>query len=121
MSRDGKQYTLSLRHGLRFSDGQPFNADDVLFTFQVYLDEKIHSPQRDLLVVAGKPIEVNKLDDYTVRFDLAAPYAAAERLSMVSASCRGTFCRARINKAISAQHGICRRLRVNWPDLARSA
>jgi peptide/nickel transport system substrate-binding protein len=80
VSRDGKQYTLSLRHGLRFSDGQPFNADDVLFTFQVYLDEKIHSPQRDLLVVAGKPIEVNKLDDYTVRFDLAAPYAAAERL-----------------------------------------
>ncbi len=80
ISRDGKQYTLSLRRGLRFSDGQPFNADDVLFTFQVYLDEKIHSPQRDLLVVAGKPIEVRKLDDYTVRFDLAAPYAAAERI-----------------------------------------
>src|SRR5580658_7775239 len=80
VSRDGKQYTLHLRHGLQFSDGQPFTADDVVFTFQVYLDEKIHSPQRDLLVVAGKPIEVNKLDDYTVRFDLAAPYAAAERL-----------------------------------------
>src|ERR1700683_824260 len=80
VSRDGKQYTLSLRHGLRFSDGQPFNADDVLFTFQVYLDEKVHSPQRDLLVVAGEPIEVRKLDDYTVRFDLAAPYAAAERI-----------------------------------------
>src|SRR5580698_9058844 len=37
VSRDGRQYTLSLRRGLRFSDGQPFNADDVLFTFQVYL------------------------------------------------------------------------------------
>jgi peptide/nickel transport system substrate-binding protein len=80
VSRDGRQYTLSLRRGLRFSDGQPFTADDVLFTFQVYLDEKTHSPQRDLLVVAGKPIEVRKLDDDTVRFDLAAPYAAAERI-----------------------------------------
>ncbi len=80
VSRDGRQYTLYLRRGLRFSDGQPFNADDVLFTFQVYLDEKVHSPQRDLLIVAGRPIEVRKLDDFTVRFELAEPYAAAERL-----------------------------------------
>lgn len=92
VSRDGRQYTLSLRRGLRFSDGQPFNADDVLFTFQVYLDEKIHSPQRDLLVVAGKPMEVRKLDDYTVRFDLAAPYAAAERIFDGVGMLRATCC-----------------------------
>ena len=80
ISRDGKQYTLHLRRGLRFSDGQPFSADDVIFSFQVYLDEKVHSPQRDLLVVGDKPIAVLKLDDDTVRFDLAKPYAAAERI-----------------------------------------
>ena len=80
VSRDGRQYTLHLRHGLRFSDGEPFNADDVIFSFQVYLDEKINSSQRDLLVVGGKPIVVVKVDAYTVRFELAQPYAAAERL-----------------------------------------
>jgi peptide/nickel transport system substrate-binding protein len=80
VSRDGKTYTLQLRRGLRFSDGQPFSADDVVFTFQLYLDEKAHSPQRDLLIVGGKPIAVEKVDDYTVRFQLAQPYAAAERL-----------------------------------------
>ncbi|MFZ3333353.1 MAG: ABC transporter substrate-binding protein [Candidatus Acidiferrales bacterium] len=80
VSRDGKQYTLELRRGLRFSDGQPFNADDVVFSFQVYLDERVDSSQRDLLVVGGKPIAVVKVDDYTVRFELAQPYAAAERL-----------------------------------------
>jgi peptide/nickel transport system substrate-binding protein len=80
LSRDGKQYTLYLRQGLRFSDGQPFTADDVLFTFQVYLDEKVHSPQRDLLIVGGKPITLKKVDDATVRFELAEPYAAAERI-----------------------------------------
>jgi peptide/nickel transport system substrate-binding protein len=80
VSRDGRQYTLQLRRGLRFSDGEPFDADDVLFSFQVYLDEKIDSPQRDLLVVGGKPIAVIKVDQYTVRFELAQPYAAAERL-----------------------------------------
>ena len=80
LSKDGRVFTVKLRHGLRFSDGQPFDADDVLFSFQLYLDEKIHSPQRDLLVVGGKPIEVQKIDPYTVRFTLAQPYAAAERI-----------------------------------------
>jgi len=80
VTRDGRQYTLQLRRGLRFSDGQPFDADDVIFSFQVYLDEKIDSPQRDLLIVGGEPIVVQRLDSYTVRFQLAQPYAAAERL-----------------------------------------
>ncbi|HXZ41922.1 MAG TPA: ABC transporter substrate-binding protein [Terriglobales bacterium] len=80
VSKDGRVFTLKLRRGLHFSDGQPFDADDVLFSFQVYLDEKIHSPQRDLLVVGGKPMEVQKIDQYTVRFTLAQTYAAAERL-----------------------------------------
>ncbi|MGB6979239.1 MAG: ABC transporter substrate-binding protein, partial [Candidatus Acidiferrales bacterium] len=79
-SRDGRQYTLRLRRGLRFSDGQPLDADDVVFSFRLYLDEKIDSPQRDLLVVGGKPLVVEKVDDDTVRFELAQPYAAAERL-----------------------------------------
>src|SRR5712664_1172890 len=56
VSKDGRVFTVKLRHGLRFSDGQPFEADDVLFSFKLYLDDKIHSPQRDLLVVGGKPI-----------------------------------------------------------------
>jgi peptide/nickel transport system substrate-binding protein len=80
VSRDGRQYTLELRRGVRFSDGEAFSADDVIFSFQVYLDEKVDSSQRDLLVVGGKPITVVKLNDFTVRFELAQPYAAAERL-----------------------------------------
>jgi len=80
VSKDGRVFTLRLRHGVRFSDGQLFDADDVVFSFRLYLDEKIASPQRDLLVIGDKPIEVAKLDQYTVRFTLAKPYAAAERL-----------------------------------------
>ncbi len=79
-SRDGRSYTLKLRRGLRFSDGHPLDADDVVFAFRAYLDKKVNSPQRDLLMVGGKPIAVTKLDAETVRFDLAGPYAAAERL-----------------------------------------
>ena len=80
ISRDGLHYTLTLRRGLRFSDGQPFDASDVVFTFHVYLDPKIESPQRDLLIVGGKPISVRQLGTYKVECDLAEPYAPAERL-----------------------------------------
>jgi peptide/nickel transport system substrate-binding protein len=80
VSKDGTQFTLKLRRGVRFSDGQPFDADDVIFSFQVYQDEQVHSPQRDLLTIEGKPVRVEKLDAYTVRFTFPAPYSAAERV-----------------------------------------
>jgi peptide/nickel transport system substrate-binding protein len=79
-SADGRTFLLELRRGLRFSDGHPMDADDVVFTFQVYLDEKVRSPQRDLLMVGGQPMAVDKLDQYRLRFRLAQPYAAAERI-----------------------------------------
>jgi peptide/nickel transport system substrate-binding protein len=80
ISPDGRTFTLQLRKGIRFSDGHPFDADDVLFSFNVYMDEVVDSPQRDLLIIDGKPILVTKLAQYTVRFALPRPYAAAERL-----------------------------------------
>jgi ABC-type transport system substrate-binding protein len=80
ISKDGREFTLYLRQGLRFSDGVPFDADDVVFTFRVHLDERVHSPQREMLTVGGKPISVRKIDTYTVAFDLAEPYSSAERL-----------------------------------------
>ncbi len=79
-SHDGKRYTLKLRQGLRFSDGAACTADDVLFSWAVYLDEAVQSPQRDLLLIDGKPIQVSKVDEHTVAFGLPEPYAAAERL-----------------------------------------
>jgi peptide/nickel transport system substrate-binding protein len=80
VSRDGRQYVLHLRPNLRFSDGHPCTADDVVFTFGVYLDERFHAPQRDLLIVGGKPIAVTRLDDTTIKVTLAEPYAVAERM-----------------------------------------
>jgi len=80
VSKDGTQFTLKLRRGLRFSDGQPFDADDVLFSFKVYLDEQVHSSQRDLLIISGKRVKVEKLDAYTVRFTFPSPYAPVERV-----------------------------------------
>ncbi len=78
ISEDGRRYILNLRKGVHFSDGHLFDAGDVLFTFQVYLD--IGSPNRDLLIIDGEPIKVRRLDSHTVEFELAAPYAVGVRL-----------------------------------------
>jgi peptide/nickel transport system substrate-binding protein len=82
MSPDVKQWTFHLRRGVRWSDGQPFNADDVMFTWDVVLDENIkESAIRDVFKegtdAGGKSIypALEKVDDYTVRFTLHSPNA----------------------------------------------
>jgi len=80
VSPDGRRYTVRLRRGIRFSDGHPLDADDVLFTFEVLLDEAVHSPWRDLLIVGGEPIEIRKLDSSTIVFEMAQSYGAGDRI-----------------------------------------
>ncbi len=75
ISEDSRRFTLELRRGVRFSDGEPFDAADVVFTFQVLLDERVASPMRSLLVVGGQPVEVRKLSSHRVEVEMAAPYA----------------------------------------------
>lgn len=80
VSEHGRRYTLELRRGLRFSDGHPLDADDVLFSFGVYLDEKVAAPQRKLLIIGGEPVRVRKEGPFRVIFELAQPYGAGERI-----------------------------------------
>jgi peptide/nickel transport system substrate-binding protein len=79
-SPDGRRFTLELRRGLRFSDGHPLDADDVVFSFQVYLDAAIASSHRDLLIVGGEPIEVRKTDAHRLEVELAEPYAVGVQI-----------------------------------------
>ncbi len=79
VSRDGLVYTMSLREGVRFSDGHPFDADDVVFTFQVYLDPKVNSTQRALLTINDQPLKVEKVGPLTVRFTFPQAHGPADR------------------------------------------
>ena len=80
VSEDGLTYRLELRRGVLFSDGDPFDADDVLFSFRVYLDEQLSYGGRDLLHVGDRPIEPRKIDSHTVEFSFAEPAAAGLRI-----------------------------------------
>jgi len=70
---DASTWLLRLRDGIKWSDGQPITADDIVFSYQVTMDEKIVTPAKDMLRVAGKPLEMEKVDNLTVRVRCAAP------------------------------------------------
>lgn len=79
VSPDRKTFTLTLRTA-KFSDGAPFTADDVLFTFNdVFLNTKVRTRMLDLLreffKVDGQPLiqRVERVDERTVRFALNTP------------------------------------------------
>ncbi len=76
VSEDGRVWTFYLRRDVRWSDGTPFTADDVVFTFnEIYYNDSIPTPTRDILTVKGRKIKVEKIDRYTVRFILPEPFA----------------------------------------------
>jgi peptide/nickel transport system substrate-binding protein len=74
-SEDGLTWTIHLRRGAAFTDGHPLTADDVLFTFEVYMDDTLHVSLYDFFIVKGKKFEVTAPDSYTVQIKIASPYA----------------------------------------------
>ena len=75
LSPDGKRITFVLRPGLKFSDGTPFSADDVVYTMQQLLDPNLHSPTGDAFRSGEGKLIAKALDANTVQVDFPAPVA----------------------------------------------
>jgi peptide/nickel transport system substrate-binding protein len=76
---DGRRFTLKLRD-VAFSDGQPFTADDVLFTFAAVYDKKTDSILADSMTVAGQPLAVSAVDPHTVTITFPITYGPGVRI-----------------------------------------
>ena len=74
LSDDAKSCTVYLRKGAKWSDGQPFTADDIVFMFEdMHWNDKIST-----WFFFGGVSRVRKLDDYTVRFEMDEPFPSIE-------------------------------------------
>jgi len=54
---DGRTVELTLRDGIKFSDGHPITAEDVIFTLRAIYDERTASPFRDAMMIGNRQIE----------------------------------------------------------------
>lgn len=66
VNEDGKVWTMNLRDDVKFSDGQPLTADDVVFTFEA-------AAKSGSVVDLHVMDQVEAVDDYTVKFTLKNP------------------------------------------------
>ncbi len=98
MSDDKLTYLVNLRPGIRWADGKPFNADDVMFTFGVLQNQDYQQPTTQ----PWKDIQVEKGGDLQVKFTLKAPSAAFPLALRQGIVAKHLFDRVQINSMASS-------------------
>lgn len=71
---DGKSFIFHLRKNAKWHDGEPFNADDVIYSFSKIEDEKVDAP---FLRAYYAGVTFEKIDDHTVKCTYKEPYFLA--------------------------------------------
>ncbi len=69
ISADGKSVTWKLKQGVKWHDGKPFTADDVVFNWEYSSDPATAA----VSIASYKDVKVTKVDDFTVRVDFTMP------------------------------------------------
>ncbi len=74
-SEDMKTLTIYLREGMKWSDGEPFTVDDILFWWEdEVLNDELYPVKPTIWMPGGELAEFEKIDDYTLQIHFAVPY-----------------------------------------------
>ncbi len=71
---EGKTFVFYLRKGMKWSDGEPYTADDYTFRYEEMTNKELSPTFSSTWSTKGGPVVVSKIDDYTVKFAFADPY-----------------------------------------------
>lgn len=104
VSDDGLEYTIKLREGVTFHNGDAFNSDDVVFTFERSSDPEKSRHSRVIANVA----DLQKLNDFEVKFILKQPQASFMTKALERASGRAMtiVSRGGLEALGTAQYGL---------------
>lgn len=81
----GNRYIIYLRKGIKWSDGVPITADDVIFTWKDIIFAGLgNTSTRDSMIIDGEIPTIKKIDDYTVEFSIKKQFAPFLRMLSVS-------------------------------------
>ncbi len=73
---DGNDYYITLRRGLKWSDGKPITIDDVLYTYNEIVFKGLGNPSTmDAMMIDGKLPTLSKIDSNTIKFSTPKPFA----------------------------------------------
>ena len=104
MSDDGTEYTFKLREGVTFHNGDPFTAEDVVFTYNRSKD-----PEKSIQsTVISNVKDVVAVDDHTVKIVLGAPQASflTKTLERSSGRAMTIVSRGALEELGTAQYGL---------------
>ena len=72
----GNDYIINLRRGIKWTDGKPITAEDVIYTYKEIVFAGLgNTASRDGMMINGELPKLEKVDDYTVKFTTPKPFA----------------------------------------------
>lgn len=80
---EGTELTLVFREGLKWSDGEPWTVDDIIFWWEnIELDTNITPSPHIEWTVGGEPMSLEKLDDVTIKFIFPGPSGIVDSMGL---------------------------------------
>ncbi|MCC9077010.1 ABC transporter substrate-binding protein [Litorilinea aerophila] len=75
---DATEFTIHLREGIRWSDGEPFTADDMMFWYEAQLNEELTPVKHTRMMLGDEFGKMEKVDDHTIKISFSRPYGLFE-------------------------------------------
>ncbi|GIV78123.1 ABC transporter substrate-binding protein [Litorilinea aerophila] len=74
VSDDGTEFTFTIRKGHKWSDGEPFTTEDIMFWYEdIAMNPELSPAPPTIIMAGGEPAVFERIDDHTFKVKFAQP------------------------------------------------